>query len=172
MIARSGTGLPISSGRYSRRLDGVTGSSLLPRHAASHACRSMSRCPTVRGDQTPGAPGPPVRDLETRKHSVGNSGLRDQAGFAWSIVSGSMDIRVRLNANAQLCWRSGGPDNLGRWKAIGARPGFRLDAAALPAPLAAGWYELQGQLEVEGGDVVLPSVYLVMLPIPPCRAPN
>lgn len=88
-----------------------------------------------------------------------NGQASDVAGNAWRVAAGSGEATVRLEPNERLRWRPAGAEGAGCWESIGARPGFRLDCAAAPGPLAAGWYELRGHLDVEGGDVVLPSLF-------------
>jgi GT2 family glycosyltransferase len=49
-----------------------------------------------------------------------------------------------------------GPDG---WESVGGRSCFTLDCSKLSPPLAPGWYELRGHLEVQEGKAVLPSLY-------------
>lgn len=90
---------------------------------------------------------------------MGNGESREGAGDAWRIAADSRDVPVCLEANQRLRWRPGDAEAVGYWESIGARPGFHLDCTAWGGPLAAGWYELRGRLDVEGDEVVLPSVF-------------
>jgi GT2 family glycosyltransferase len=91
---------------------------------------------------------------------VGNVGSHDLAAVAWRIVSGSLDVQVRLAPNDDVRWRTDRADDPGWWEPVGARPGFRLDSHVLGGSLAAGWYELRGKLQLQRGNAVLPSLYL------------
>lgn len=79
----------------------------------------------------------------------------------WQIVdaSGAWAVRAEATANDDLRWMSM-PDGHGGWEITGERPGFLLDLKALGRPLAAGWYELCGWLEVQNGSIELPSLRL------------
>jgi GT2 family glycosyltransferase len=92
-----------------------------------------------------------VRDIE----------LREEAGHRWRVrlAPRTPAIRVEATANDQLRWLSA-IANGGSWEVAGERPGFLLDLGDLGKPLAAGWYELRGRLEVEDGSIELPSVRL------------
>ncbi|MGH8115670.1 MAG: hypothetical protein ACREPS_11555, partial [Rhodanobacteraceae bacterium] len=92
---------------------------------------------------------------------MANGGRRKRAENRWRIA-GTQRARavwVEPGANDQLRRVATVGDGT-IWQSIGRHPCFGLDRPLLGAPLAAGWYELCGRLEVEEGSIVLPSVSL------------
>lgn len=86
---------------------------------------------------------------------------RAEAGCQWQVspAPGVPFFRAEATSNDQLRWVpvSGGEGN---WEVTGERPGFLLRLKAPHRTLAAGWYELRGRLEVQSGNIELPSVRL------------
>ncbi|HEY3521710.1 MAG TPA: glycosyltransferase family 2 protein, partial [Rhodanobacteraceae bacterium] len=83
----------------------------------------------------------------------------EQAGNRWRVLANPREhaVWIELEPNDQLHWlpEPGG----GSWEATGANPCFAFGPRALGQPLAAGWYELRGRLEVAEVRGLLPSVY-------------
>ena len=90
--------------------------------------------------------------------------LRHDSSQGWTDASwcvattrGQPPVRVPLAANDQLRPLSISGD-VGAWESIGGTPRFELGLEALDRPVGAGWYVLQGKLEMLGDGIALPSV--------------
>jgi GT2 family glycosyltransferase len=99
-------------------------------------------------------------DLQ-RNGLVRNRNAHGEAGDSWCIQRSSRAsaIWVKAATDGPLRWLRT-PGRSGVWESVDERACFALDRQALGAPLEAGWYELRGRCEVQGGKSLLPSVRL------------
>lgn len=81
---------------------------------------------------------------------------RDDQRWRVRVRPGAPARRVELVAGGSLRQLPPVAGRTGSWQAGSERDGFVLEPGGL---LAAGWYELRGHLEVEGGDTALPSLH-------------
>lgn len=90
-----------------------------------------------------------------------NRNAHAEAGDTWCVQPSLRKPAtwVKASTDAGLRWLRAS-NHGGVWESTDERGCFTLDPQALGAPLQAGWYELGGCCEVQGGEALLPSVRL------------
>lgn len=84
---------------------------------------------------------------------------RDRPCHSWQIQRALRELSIWADPKAndrlrRLAARGG----IAAWESTGRDASFTLDSEAMSGPLAAGWYELRGELETHGDSMILPSV--------------